>query len=506
MTATTTNATLHHHFLPFLLTFLLQITYAIDPYSDPSSYYSADSTREQGTSLAVPHVPTPCPPGKYRERDDLPVGGSQGTRENVCRRCPAGRYGADYDLQDARCSGPCDRGHWCPIGSTDKRERPCPAGRFGSAYGSSTSKCSGLCREGYYCPERSISDSHQRCGAVHLYCPRGSALPTHVSPGHYTTGGNSGTVNVDDGKSGGLNHHGDNDEYTRTSQRLCEPGYYCGLISGLLHAKPGGVRRDCPRGTYGSQKGLETVQCSGRCPMGHYCPTRTIKPTNCPAGTYGSEEDSKQKRNVTWTGDKVIELSSPFNVVEINVGLDNNHCSGKCSKGHYCPAASTSPTQIMCPAGRYGNVTGLRTSECSPHCTGRDDQGEAVSRVSAFPLSYKCPAGDASLCQEGFYCPIGSVSPRQVSCGGSTFYCPRASSIPTPVSVGYYTTPIGPSRAMNRSSQLECPRGSYCVGGIRRPCPAGRYGATTGLSTSACSGPCTPGHWCKEGAWDRQEK
>ena len=92
------------------------------------------------------------------------------------------------------------------------------------------------------------------------------------------------------------------------------------------------------------------------------------------------------------------------------------------------------------------------------------------------------------------------------NCGSSAYYCPRGSSIRTTVSVGYYTTPIGPTRATNRSSQLECPRGSYCIGGIRTLCPAGTYGATTGLFTSACSGPCTPGHYCEIGAWDRQEQ
>ena len=238
-----------------------------------------------------------------------------------------------------------------------------------------TSSCSGVCREGYYCPERSVSDAHQSCGAVHVFCPRGSALPTQVSPGHYTTGGNSAHQDQDDGTANGANHYGDDDEYTRTAQRLCQPGYYCGAVNGNSNAQPGGIRRNCPPGTYGSQYGLDTVQCSGSCPKGHYCPVRTIKPTNCPAGTFGSVGDSNRKRNVTWTGDNVIELASVLNVVVIAVGLDEARCSGDCALGHYCPAASTVVTQIQCPAGRYGNVTGLRTSECSPQCSGRFQSG-----------------------------------------------------------------------------------------------------------------------------------
>ena len=506
------NYNCHHTFvLVGLLALLTSMSTSVDVTADPSSYFDSEATRAEGSSLSVPYSPLPCPPGRYSVKDDVPKGGGSGgqTNPNVCEACPAGRFGADYDMQDARCSGPCDRGHWCPRGSPSQREAPCPAGRFGGMRGLTKPTCSGPCKEGYYCPERSVSDSHQRCGAVSLYCPRGSGIPMPVSPGYYTTGGNSATQNLDDGKSHGVNHHGDNDEYTRTAQRLCEPGWYCGAISGLSGALPGGVRRHCPKGTYGSQYGLETAQCSGSCPKGHYCPVRTQKPTNCPAGRYGTVEDASNTRNVSWTGDNVIELNDPRNIHLINVGHYDARCSGPCALGHYCPAASTVASQLPCAAGRYGNVTGLRTSECSPQCRGADDAGEAVGivgGVAAFPNSYLCPAGDASLCEEGFYCPVGSTSSQMYSCGGDAYYCPRGSSIRTPVSMGYYTIPVGIQRAMNRSSQLECPRGSYCVGGIRRACPAGRYGATTGLSTPLCSGPCTPGHWCEEGAWDRQEQ
>ena len=503
---------MHHVFTALaLLSSLSSLSSGVDILHDPSSYHASSSSLPEGSSLSTPHNPTPCPPGKYKEKDEVPEGGGSGGQKNpdVCRACPAGRYGADYDMQDARCSGPCDRGHWCPRGSTSARERLCPPGRFGGTLGLTDAFCSGPCKEGYYCPEKSVSDDHQRCGAVNMYCPRGSSVPTLVSPGHYTTGGNTATQNRDDGKSNGDNHHGDNDEYTRTSQRLCEPGHYCGPASGLSDALPGGIRRACPPGTYGSQYGLEDVQCSGPCPRGHYCPIRTTKPTNCPAGRYGNVADAARSRNVTWTGDSVSELADPRNIRTILHGHDTSSCSNPCSLGHYCPPSSIVSTQIPCPAGRYGNVTGLRTSECSPRCTGEDDSGEAVSNVhgaAAFPHSYKCPAGDASLCEEGYFCPIGSTSSRMYPCGGSSFYCPRGSSVRTTVSVGYYTVPVGIGRVENRSSQVECPRGSYCVSGIRITCPAGVYGAITGLSTAECSGPCTAGHWCKAGAWDRQEK
>jgi hypothetical protein len=60
-------------------------------------------------------------------------------------------------------------------------------------------------------------------------------------------------------------------------------------------------------------------------------------------------------------------------------------------------------------------------------------------------------------------------------------YCPIGSSYPLKVSGGYYTIG-GDSNNRTRYGQLECPVGSYCIGGIMYLCPKGRYGNTTGQS------------------------
>ena len=71
-----------------------------------------------------------------------------------------------------------------------------------------------------------------------------------------------------------------------------------------------------------------------------------------------------------------------------------------------------------------------------------------------------------------------------------------------------------------RTSQKPCPLGHYCVSGLKRACPAGRYGgatmlqtgdcsgpcsetrygATAGATSDQCDGPCAPGHWCGAGS------
>ena len=49
-----------------------------------------------------------------------------------------------------------------------------------------------------------------------------------------------------------------------------------------------------------------------------------------------------------------------------------------------------------------------------------------------------------------------------------------------------------------RTTQLHCPIGSYCVNGVRKVCPAGKYGRTKGLTTSKCSGKCLKGYYCPQ--------
>ncbi|KAF1793261.1 hypothetical protein GQ600_14949 [Phytophthora cactorum] len=94
---------------------------------------------------------------------------------------------------------------------------------------------------------------------------------------------------------------------------------------------------------------------------------------------------------------------------------------------------------------------------------------------------------------------------------------PKGSSAPTIATAGYYTTwkaytgssvtgeqlalqyVEGNSLAIRnqttRSNQHICDKGSYCITGVKRLCPAGTYGATDGLSTAACTAPCPAGFY-----------
>ena len=49
-----------------------------------------------------------------------------------------------------------------------------------------------------------------------------------------------------------------------------------------------------------------------------------------------------------------------------------------------------------------------------------------------------------------------------------------------------------------KRSQTACEPGHWCRGGVRRPCPPGRYGDARRETRSECAGECSPGFYCPE--------
>ena len=135
----------------------------------------------------------------------------------------------------------------------------------------------------------------------------------------------------------------------------------------------------------------------------------------------------------------------------------------ECEIGHYC----TQGRRYPCPAGTYGSETKLSSSTCT------------------------------AICPKGYYCPKGTSSYQQLPCGRSAVYCPGGSEEPQIVAKGYYSNG---GTSVTREEQVRCEVGHYCVDGIKHFCPAGTYGGTGGLSTSACSGKCDDGHICGVGS------
>jgi hypothetical protein len=61
----------------------------------------------------------------------------------------------------------------------------CASGRFGSSYGLTNEECSGLCERGYFCPEGSTSKQQFPCGNETVFCPAGTGVKYIVDVGFY---------------------------------------------------------------------------------------------------------------------------------------------------------------------------------------------------------------------------------------------------------------------------------------------------------------------------------
>ncbi|CAM9176752.1 unnamed protein product, partial [Choristocarpus tenellus] len=341
----------------------------------------------------------------------------------------------------------CEPGFFCLEGV----RFPCPPGRYGMQSQEENPLCFGECRAGWYCPEGSTSATQIPCGAPSLFCPRGSAAPQLAGPGTFT----SGDFNPDLG-SLSTEHGG----AFRASRHVCPKGFFC----------PGdGQRYKCPAGTYAMEEGLDSEACSGPCAAGYYCPEGSTSSTAHKCGGVGMycPEGS----------------GAPTAVLEGFYGLHTGPEAGL--KAALDTLNMTHSGQVLCEPGHYCN--GGMKFQC--------DEG-------TFQWEYGILSQDQCLpCKAGYFCPSYPADPSlnadENECGGEDFFCPTRSAGPTPVDAGYFT--VGGVSNTTRVAQVICEPGHYCSGGLRYPCPGGRYGATRGLHESTCSGYCPKGMACPEG-------
>lgn len=234
--------------------------------------------------------------------------------------------------------------------------------------------------------------------------------------------------------------------------RYCEPGNYC----------VNGTKYPCPEGTYGSVSGLSSPLCEGPCPPGYYCPYGSSSATKFPCGgpnficPLGSSTPT-----LVSTGYYSIGLSGSSDADSMLIRV----AQVICPKGYYCEEGLLS----ICPVGRFGNSEGLTNSNCS------------------------------GLCPEGWICKLGTTSPHSYPClADPKIFCPQGSSHSFKTFQGYYAIQSHVQEGGGYGDQSPCPTGTYCSGGIRYSCPAGRYGSRAQEYQQNCTGVCRPGYYCPE--------
>lgn len=438
----------------------------------------------------------------------------------------SGHYAVPEDSPDKAYSEEvCRAPYYCEDGN----RYLCAAGRYGATDGLAASTCSGNCAGGYYCPVGSISATQHECGGADRYCPAGSSAPRTVTAGYFTTGESAerrsgqspcpaGSYCINGVRSlCPVGRYGDEDMLASVDcSGQCSAGFHCpagtanpwstpcysanalfycksGLqlqvssgtysVPNLVESPPGsgdiisvnvdslrcpagtacasGAKRSCEPGTYQPQAGQQSCLA---CPAGKFCPGEsgaglgTVTPASCGGPEFYCPMSSTSPTRVTdgyYTVGGDLSEDAELRVLQV-----------ECPVGSYCGDG----VRALCPAGRFGNATGLTSAECSGHCTA------------------------------GCACPAGSVTACSVACTDAQYYCPSESGAPVLVSLGYYShgTVDDASGVVRLSQQLACPAGQYCASGVARPCPAGRF--YSGLRASECTGECSAGWYCPTGS------
>jgi hypothetical protein len=266
----------------------------------------------------------------------------------------------------------------------DGRRHRCSPGSYADKEGTVDAKCAGECDSGYYCKAASPSRQQYKCGSPDVFCPAGSSEPTPIRTGFY--GRHTG---IDAGALALLDPH----NLTFSIQLACGPGYYC----------TNGIRHPCPPGTFGWRHGMTNASCGGKCAAGFYCPSYlnplpqapsyTVWPKKphthaaelecggplgtpssistsyyCPRGSYfpllvtggfytvGGDNDNFTRSGQitcpkgTFCRHGVMQSCPPRYFGEIE-GMQDEHCSGHCPSGNYCPERSPAP--VPCPPTEY---------------------------------------------------------------------------------------------------------------------------------------------------------
>lgn len=179
---------------------------------------------------------------------------------------------------------------------------------------------------------------------------------------------------------------------------LCDAGYYG--IGGDVSSSCTGP---CAAG-YRGEAGATSSLCSGVCEPGYFCeagtPAGNEKP--CGAASVYCPKGSEMP----------IRVSDGFYTTPISANESRREGQAVCERGTYCVDGVRSD----CPAGRFGDATGLQDSTCS---------GECIA---------------------GYYCTTGSTTATATMCGlhhevPASVWCDEGSVEPIATSVGNYTTP-----------------------------------------------------------------
>lgn len=446
-----------------------------------------------------------CPPGSSSpQQTSCPIG--HYCTEGLKYECPEGYY--NDQIEQTSCptlceegyycesgsatefgSGNCEEGYYCPKGSSSPTEEDCPIGFYctsgvkypcaaGYYQNETNSQTCKLCEDGYFCPEGSVdSKGIGKCedgyylelgeSTKHM-CPKGfhckNGKKTICPSGVYNNLilQSECTKECNEGyycEEGSISRKGRKYTDADDTEYPCDEGYYC--LSGSIDSKG---RRKNDKNPKTCEDGYHCSKGSGNskneiCPVGHFC--MSGRKWKCAAGFYN---DKLGQINCT-------KCSAGFYCEE---GATSSTGSGFCLDGFYCDEGANTPTQHICPAGKYCK---FGQSYSCPEGTFNSYIGKTEICSTLCAGGYYCPRGSIdekgrlnetdspSFCQEGYYCLEGSKTAKGNGQCNDGSYCPQGSSSP---------------------SQEMCSEGFYCIAGIPIICPERFYCTQNSSEPIAC--------------------
>lgn len=201
-------------------------------------------------------------------------------------------------------------------------------------------------------------------------------------------------------------------------------------------------------------------------------------PSACPAGQYGDREEIEKQSSSLCAG------LCPAGTV---CGETATVTPKVCELGGYCTRGSSAARP--CPAGRFGNVTGLEAAEgvhgCHACPAGAACGVGATAPIPCTPGTFAAN-GSTAACLP---CPATNYQPASgatacLACGDE-YYCPQGSSVRIPPSCSEGTYLPSGVTYTNQSNCEPCRIGTWCAGGRSAPklCGVGSYANVSGLPT-----------------------
>jgi hypothetical protein len=290
----------------------------------------------------------------------------------------------------------------------------------------------------------------------------------------------------------------------------------------------------CPAGTFNPSSNSASISACHLCASGSFGDSAGAASCSiCAAGKYNPSPGGASSAAC---------LPCPEGTYGATAGLTTAACTGPCSAGYYCPAGSTSATQIACPSGSYC-MEGARAS-CPPGTTSASNATE-LSACAPCPAGSYCPGGAASIpCPAGSFsataaftatcsrCPMGTFAaaagalnctacPSGNRSGAGAAYCAAvcpALTLPYgDAFCGLCPAGYGASNALGNGC-VACPPGqtsapgracAACAAGTFAadpgtapctPCPAGRFSSAANATSNATCAPCPAGAQSLPGA------